>query len=442
MTISKRSISGAAVCALAWCVAEACSPKAGPDSLGNGVELTPGGGGNSGTFGDASFMPPPSNTAGTGAGGPFVVGSQDAGRGGYGFDGPPCSAVKQVPETITVYRDATVTDTITTYKPVALFIMQDRSSSMWTGRPSPASPESWRNSTNAVRAFVNDPASQGIDVGLGVFPPMNPIDSQNQGDCAAGSDCGTPLVPIAALPGNAQPIISGYTTADPTNIDGNNTPTECALRGMINTCLRFQSTSVTGEQCVAVLVTDGTPTRCSTNQQTLIGIVQQGHDLGVTTYVLGLPGADINFLNQVANVGGTSAAIDVTGGSQSFIAALNNIRQAVSVQTTTQVSTPVVVSTPLPCKWGVPTPPAGQTFDPSKVNVQFTPPGGAPVKFGHVTSAAACDQTTQDAWYYDDENNPTEVLACPNACRGTLHNSAGAQVELLFGCATEPAGIH
>src|SRR6185295_9754788 len=107
------------------------------------------------------------------------------------FDGPPCSAVKQVPEKITVYKDATVTDTITTYKPVALFIMQDRSSSMWTGNPSPASPESWRNSTNAVTAFVHDPASQGIDVGLGVFPPMNPIDSNNQGDCAAGSDCGT-----------------------------------------------------------------------------------------------------------------------------------------------------------------------------------------------------------------------------------------------------------
>jgi len=341
-----------------------------------------------------------------------------------------------------VYRDATVTDTITTYKPVALFIMQDRSSSMWTGRPSPASPESWRNSTTAVTAFVNDPASQGIDVGLGVFPPMNPIDSNNQGDCAAGSDCGTPLVPIAALPGNATPLINGYGTADPTNIGGNNTPTECALRGMINTCLRFQSTSATGEQCVAVLITDGTPTRCSTDQQTLINVVQQGHDLGVTTYVLGLPGSDINFLNQVANVGGTSAAIDVTAGTQAFIAALNNIRQAVSVQTTTQVSTPVVISTPLPCKWGVPTPPAGQTFDPAKVNVQFTPPGGAPVRFGHVTSAAACDQATKDAWYYNDENNPTEVLACPNACNGTLKNSAGAQVELLFGCATEPAGIH
>jgi hypothetical protein len=385
---------------------------------------------------------PPSSSAGQGAGGPFIVGSQDAGHGGYGFDGPPCSAVKQTPETITVYKDATVTDTITTYKPVALFIMQDRSSSMWTGSPSPASPESWRNSTAAITAFVRDPASQGIDIGLGVFPPMNYTDTDNQGDCAAGSDCGTPLVPIAALPGNAQAIIDGYATADPTNINRNNTPTECALRGMINRCLQFQSQSATGEQCVAVLVTDGTPTRCDTNQNNLVQVVQQGHDLGVTTYVLGLPGSDIDFLNRLADVGGTTAAINVSGGAQTFITALNNIRQAVSVQTTTQVSTPVVVSTPLPCTWGVPTPPAGQTFDPAKVNVQFTPPGGAPVRFGHVSSAAACDQATGDAWYYDDEANPTQVLACPSACNGTLHNSAGAQVELLFGCATEPAGIH
>ena len=117
--------------------------------------------------------------------------------------------------------------------------------------------------------------------------------------------------------------------------------------------------------------------------------------------------------------------------------------QAVSVQTTTHVSTPVVVSTPLPCHWGVPTPPMGQAFDPTKVNVQFTPPGAtAPVKFGHVSSEAACAQTTEDAWYYDSESNPTEVLVCPNTCDGTLKNSAGAQVELLFGCATEPAKIH
>jgi hypothetical protein len=238
-------------------------------------------------------------------------------------------------------------------------------------------------------------------------------------------------------------MLNGYKTADPTGIGGNNTPTECALRGMINTCLQFQSQSATGEQCVGVLVTDGTPTKCNTNQSALAQIVQQGHDLGVTTYVLGLPGSDINFLNQLANVGGTGQAINVSGGSQSFIAALNNIRQAVSVQTTTQVSQPVTISTPLPCQWKIPDPPTGQTFDPAKVNVQFTPPGSATaVPFGHVNSAADCANTQADAWYYDDAQNPTQVLVCPNTCNGTLRNSAGAQVDVLFGCATVPAGIH
>src|SRR5437762_1590521 len=67
-----------------------------------------------------------------------------------------CGAIAESPEQITVYKEASVTDTTYTYTPVALFIMVDRSGSMITGFPPPADAHSWQNSTDAITAFVKD----------------------------------------------------------------------------------------------------------------------------------------------------------------------------------------------------------------------------------------------------------------------------------------------
>jgi hypothetical protein len=80
--------------------------------------------------------------------------------------------------------------------------------------------------------------------------------------------------------------------------------------------------------------------------------------------------------------------------------------------------------------------PPGTTFDKAKVNVQFHPAGRGSVDFGNVPSAADCARTTSDAWYYDNNDSPTKVLVCPNTCNGTLHNSAGSEVDIVFGCGT------
>jgi hypothetical protein len=236
-------------------VGGACSASKG--ETGNGTQPGMNGQASIPQFGVGAtnpFLPPPGPN-GAGGGGP-IFGGGLSGSGMQalpGADGGLCPAIKQTPETITVYRDASVTDTITTYKPVCLFIMQDRSSSM-VGVS--GDPQSWNNSTAAITAFVNDPRSAGIDIGLGVFPPMQFADLINQGDCATGSDCGQQLVPIAALPGNGQAMINGYNTANPGAGGGIFlTPTECALRGMINNALSFMAQSPIGEQCVAILVT-------------------------------------------------------------------------------------------------------------------------------------------------------------------------------------------
>src|SRR5262249_11781416 len=147
---------------------------------------------------------------------------------------------------------------------------------------------------------------------------------------------------------------------------------------------------------------------------------------------------NVGFLTQLAQAGGTTQAIDLTSGNaQTFIDALNNIRQTVAVTTTTQVQTTTTISTPLPCEWNIPDPPPGSTFDKNKVNVQFVPPGGAAaVDFGNVANAGECATAGRDAWYYDNNDAPTKVLACPNTCSSTLKNSAGAEVDVLFGCDT------
>jgi len=366
-----------------------------------------------GLFGNGGQANGSSTDASVGGGPVFGAGGNGAGpvfeNGGSNQGGAQdgaCPVIKEKPETVT------------TSKPVALFIMQDRSGSMVTGFPPPACSCSWDNATAAVTAFVHDPATAGIDIGMGEFP----AGQNNTASCSDGADCGNPVVPIAPLPGNANAMIQAYQSEKPSSPIAL-TPTECGLRGMINQCLQFMASSPTGEQCVAILVTDGTPTQCDTNQQNLLQVVADGHAKGVTTYTLGLQGADINALNAIAQAGGSNAALDVSGGAAQFIAALNNIRQT------------VVVTSPLPCQWKIPS--TGPTFDKTKVNVQFVPPGGGPpVQFGAVPTAADCAKTNGDAWYYDNNDNPTEVLVCPNTCSGTMHNAAGAEVDILFGCAT------
>lgn len=393
----------------------ACSASTSPQSNDNRNMLSATGGTPpvqiaSGGVAGASIGGGPQITSSGGAN-LLVVGPMSSGGGQGGMDGG-CPAIRQKPEQVIMY------------KPVALFIMQDRTGSMVSGFPAGCAC-SWGNSTMALNAFVNDPMSAGLDVGLSFFG------GQDKTVCD-GSDCGQAVVPIEPIAMAAQPIAQAMNanTPNPANI----TPLECGLRGMINACLLYTSQSPIGEECVAVLVTDGNtmdPTPCDGTVSDLVQIVADGHSKGVNTYTLGLQGSDPNFLDQIAQAGGTMAHIDASGGVQQFVSALNSIRQRITIKM------------PLPCTWKIPPPPSGTTFDPNKVNVQYIPPGGAVQSFGHVNSEADCARATGDAWYYDNAGDPTkatQVIACSNTCNGTLHDAVG-EVDVAFGCDTIPATI-
>jgi uncharacterized protein YegL len=363
-------------------------------------------------------------TSGTGTQAPPMFTIKDAGTMVRAHDSS-CGAVAEVPEQITIYKEASVTDTTYTSTPVALFIMLDRSISMVGPQPTGAS--SWTNAVNAVTAFVKDPMSSGLDIGLGSFP----VGANDTYDCNAGSDCGTPIVPIASLPMNMQPMVDAMNAQTPMGLAF--TPTECGLRGMINECLQFQANSPTGEKCVAVLVTDGAPTQCNTDENALTMIITDGHSKGVDTYTLGLPGSDINVLNQYAQAGGTTMAVDVSAGATAFVAALNAIRGKVAHKDSHTVVTPVIIQTPLKCQWRIPAQKMGDpALDPTLVNLQYTPMTGQPTQFGHVAGAAACP-ASGNAWYFDDEMNPTQVFLCPSTCT-TVEAVQGARIDILLHC--------
>jgi hypothetical protein len=52
-----------------------------------------------------------------------------------------------------------------------------------------------------------------------------------------------------------------------------------------------------------------------------------------------------------------------------------------------------------------------------------------------VVNAAACGP--QGGWYYDNDNNPKNVLLCPATCQ-TIQSDPKGQIEIKFGCATIP----
>jgi hypothetical protein len=342
--------------------------------------------------------------AGGRGGGPPVIDTDGGGPTATPIDGG-CTGVSSAAESVVVYE------------PIALLIMQDRSGSMLTGLPA-GSPQSWPNSVAALNAFVTDPASQGLEVGLGFFPPTSNAPDLTCGGC-------TPLVPIGPIAQTGPQINAGMNGNAPAPL--NFTPLQCGLKAMIDACVTF--TAQRGMQCVAVFVTDGNTQDpaylgCDTNITNLLAIVSDGQAKKVKTFALGLVPGALGFVNQVAQAGGTTMGFDVTqGGTQAFVAALNAIRGTITTKTT------------LPCQWSVPPSPGGQMLDPNKVNLHFTPaPGSPPQAVRQVGSESDC-AAAGAGWYYDNPSAPTKAIACPQTCT-LLSNSRDGQVDLVFGCKT------
>src|SRR5678815_2700402 len=98
-------------------------------------------------------------------------------------------------------------------KDLAIYVLLDQSLSM-------DNDNKWHQATAALSAFVDDPASSGLAVGLQYFPLISACDPAGYA---------IPAIPIAALPGNAAAIKDSLASQTPFG----ETPTLPALRGAI-----------------------------------------------------------------------------------------------------------------------------------------------------------------------------------------------------------------
>jgi len=233
------------------------------------------------------------------------------------------------------------------------------------------------------------------------------------GDSCEPTDYAKPVVAIAPLPGVGSAITSAIGGTSP---NGDTTPTRPALQGAMTYSIDWAANH-TDHITIVVLATDGEPTGCMPNSisdVSAVATVGLTSTPSVKTFVIGV-GSQLSSLNAIAQAGGTGQATIVSAGNaaQEFLDALNAIRGSIG------------------CTYKIPVGPDGTT-DFTKVNVAFTPDGGTKEDFPQVGSAADCVGTK--AWYYDDPNNPTQIVLCPAAC-DLVTNSKG-KVDVLLGCPT------
>lgn len=285
-------------------------------------------------------------------------------------------------------------------RPVYLVFQYDKSGSM-------DDDGKWSACKSATKAFFSAPDSAGIKASLTFFPTGDEICSTAQ--------YRVPAVPVTALPSSA------FGAALDRHSPGGGTPTRSALSGAIDYAKQVQAGEGKDGSVAIVLVTDGVPANCDDNSIAGVSTLAASVAPTIPTYVIGVGGA-LGSLDQIAVGGGTKSALivntnDPTKTQSELLAAFNAIKEGV-----------------LSCDYDIPPPPAGEAFDRTKVNVQFSSAGSGATTIGY---NQACTDGT--GWRYDDETNPTRILFCDASC--TQVKTKAGKVDIVFGCATQSGPV-
>jgi len=270
----------------------------------------------------------------------------------------------------------------------------------------------WGQSVAALTDFFNDPASDGVSVAMTFFPFA---DQQNTCDPNAYNP---PHVALGALSAYASTLISAMAAQ---TASGWNTPMYGALYGSYQWATVYQDANP-DRVVIVVFASDGEPNSCPGNQNdpgTIAGIAQSAFNYnGLRTFVIAIQGSNVSQLNQIASAGGTGQAYDVTSDTTLFKQKMEEIRAQV-----------------LGCEYLIPDPGQGNEFDPTKVNVNYTPGGtSTPQAIPQADNEADCGNAP--GWYYDDNANPTKIYLCPATC-DQVEADATAKVDFIFGCPTQ-----
>lgn len=317
--------------------------------------------------------------------------------------------------------------------PLDMHVMLDRSGSM-SGADVDGGTPRWTQVTNAISDFMELPGTADIGMGMAFFPVEPsvpaPVQCQNPQDClpysemcimgqcmenqfeddsCMAADYRTPAVPINLLPGVATEINHAMSNTD----TGGMTPMAPALWGALEYA-RDWAAGWPDHVTLVVLATDGYPTHCVPEEIEDVAAIAEGgfKDWGIKTFVIGI-GTELTNLNMIAEKGGTDEAIMVDTGNADaeFLAALNQIRGSVG------------------CTYQIPVPEEGEP-DPNKLNVAFTPEGGAQEVYPRVDSEADCGN--DKGWYYDDPADPNQIILCSASCDEVQH--VNGVVDVVLGC--------
>ncbi len=299
--------------------------------------------------------------------------------------------------------------------PVQLYIMFDKSQSMLLD-------QKWAGASAALTAFFQDEDSAGLAIALRFFPDDDPVAGCDEPSCSVDA-CAAPLVPLGmlnALPAHSDPQQAALVMAVQSRTPSGQTPTYAALAGAEQWAI---ANATEGLKTAVILVTDGEPNGCPPEDTASIAALAADArtSADVYTYTIGMEGADVAQLDQIAVAGGTEAAFVVGGSSihNDLVAAFRAIGTA-----------------PIQCSFPVPdAETAGQPVDPALVNLTYTTSDGAePETIEQVGSAADCG--ADDGWYYDDAENPTTIHLCPATCDRVQDGPAGGSLDVVLGCAT------
>ena len=278
--------------------------------------------------------------------------------------------------------------------PVDLFIIMDRSQSMGFAVEG-STMTRWEALRDAVESFALDPAVAEIRAGIGFFSISGVGDDAVDCDAASYAE---PVVPIGLLPEVGGDLVASMDATVPAGL----TPTVPALEGAISYAQSW-ATDNPERATLVVLVSDGFPTQCETGPEGISAAAQAGYesDQHIRTFVIGVGDVAKFNLDNYARAGGTSKAFVTDAGdvTQSFVEALNNISNR-----------------DLACEYQIPTPPEGMKLDTKKVQVIYTPASGSAEEVPNIPSLAACADSSNGGWYYDDPGNPSKITVCPCTC--------------------------
>jgi len=328
--------------------------------------------------------------------------------GGRGFDGQVCAGESAGAEVA----------------PSVLQLLVDTSGSMDQNAPGGRGSK-WTVTRSAVLDAIDGMPG---DTTLGVvFYPNVPNNNQPCIDRRAAIG----LAPLAAAGSRQrQQVRNAFQRQNPQG----GTPTHDAYRYAL---AQVGATAAAGSRFV-VLITDGIPTYSlgcvGTGQQDdavdpspLVTEAGSALSEGIRTFVIGSPGSESarESLSRMAEAGGTARdGCSHSGPNYCHFDMTEERDLGAGLASALKAITGLALS----CRYDIPQPASGSLLDPGKVNVLFTPPGGA-----EELILQSPGQSCSDGWQYSAGNS--QIQLCGPTCDRVRSSNGGLTLE--FGCATQ-----